>query len=113
MGEERVLDFEILEEVMEDLEEEFTDYLDCFFSEAEVWVKRIQTAIDSADASSLYETAHALKSSSGYLGALALQESATLLEAEGRSGSTNAAALSQRAIDQLIALKAALASYRA
>ncbi|MEM7254416.1 MAG: Hpt domain-containing protein [Pseudomonadota bacterium] len=111
MSELPTIDEEILEEVKEDLEEEFQDYLQCFFDEADGWMKSIDDAVNGADAHTLYETAHALKSSSGYLGASALQESATQLEATGRSGSTDVGELSTMAKIQLTELRVALAHY--
>ncbi len=44
--------------------------------------------MDSEDAERIWQTAHALKSASGYIGATALAEMFRDLEAEGRAGST-------------------------
>lgn len=85
------LDHEILDEIREDMEEEFPEFVQAFLDEAGEWIQTMTTAISADDSGSLYEIAHALKSSSGYVGATTLQNIAERLESLGRRGSTTGA----------------------
>ncbi len=59
-----------------------------YLEDAPLRVLRIQQAIAQQNASELNEEAHALKSSSGNLGAFKLQDLCHTLEAMGRDGTT-------------------------
>lgn len=80
------LDDEVLAELREDMEEEFGEVIDAFLEEVPDWLNSMRTAVVGRDAETLFQTAHALKSSSGYMGAPVMQSLAGDLERRGRQG---------------------------
>ena len=110
MNVEAIIDTEILDEVREDLEEDFDDFVEQFFDDAQTWVTEIRQAVDVGDAETVYQRAHTLKSSCGYLGASDLAETARVLEEMGRAGSVTAAdGLASKVGDELDRVRNAIA----
>lgn len=111
MNHEDVIDGEIIAEVKEDLEEDFEDFLEQFFNDADEWVRELRTGVEAGDADLVYQRAHTLKSSCGYLGAIYLQETARQLEARGREGDVSGCEnLALDAKEQLLAVRTAVES---
>ena len=86
-SERGVLDDELLEELREDMEDEFGEVVEAFLDEVPAWIETMNQAIAESNAEQLFQTAHSLKSSSGYMGAPAMQQLAAQLERMGREGS--------------------------
>ena len=86
-SERGVLDDEVLEELREDMEDEFGEVVEAFLDEVPAWIETMNQAIAESNAEELFQTAHSLKSSSGYMGAPAMQQLAAQLERMGREGS--------------------------
>ena len=81
-----VLDDELLDELREDMEDEFGEVIEAFLDEIPAWLETMKEALSGGDAERLFQTAHALKSSSGYMGAPVMQQLAAQLERMGREG---------------------------
>ena len=86
------LDPEVIEALREDLEEVFPEFVRSFLEDVPRWLENLEKAISEGDSETLFQISHSLKSSSGYMGALALRDGATRLERIGRSGNTEGAA---------------------
>ena len=82
-----VLDDELIEELREDMEDEFGEVIESFLDEVPGWLAKLTQALADSNAEQLFQTAHSLKSSSGYMGAPAMQQLAAQLERMGREGS--------------------------
>ncbi len=85
------VDSAILEEVREDMEDEFPEFVQVFLDDATGWLLELEQAASAGDAGTLYGTAHAMKSSSGYVGAVGLQALAEKIETLGRNGTSDGA----------------------
>ena len=81
----------MLEELREDLEDAFEEFIDSFFVEGPEQLDQIESAIANGDAASLNHAAHSLKSSSAYVGVVKLAEILYELEKLGKEGSTEGA----------------------
>jgi HPt (histidine-containing phosphotransfer) domain-containing protein len=66
--------------------------LTAYLQEAPVLMERIEQAVESGDPKAMLQAAHALRSSSTNVGALALAERCGAAEATGRSGELGGAA---------------------
>jgi len=77
---ERLGDEELIEEIVPEFLDPQSKYIDI-----------ITAAIDSGEASAIASSAHALKGASASIGALALSESAKLLEDMGKSNDISSA----------------------
>ena len=86
-SERGVLDDEVLEELREDMEDEFGEVIEAFLDEVPGWLAKLTQALADSNAGHLFKTTHSLKSSSGYMGAPAMQQLAAQLERMGREGS--------------------------
>ena len=82
-----VLDDELIEELREDMEDEFGEVIESFLDEVPGWLAKLTQALADSNAEQLFQTAHSLKSSSGYMGAPVMQQLAAQLERMGRGGS--------------------------
>jgi len=80
------INHETLNERKEELEEFFGELIDTYLTDARSLIERVMAAVESDDASELHEAAHAIKSSSGFMGADKVVVLAAELEAAGRSG---------------------------
>ena len=63
-----VLDDELIEELREDMEDEFGEVIESFLDEVPGWLAKLTQALADSNAEQLFQTAHSLKSSSGYMG---------------------------------------------
>ncbi|MEH1897524.1 MAG: PAS domain S-box protein [Nostoc sp.] len=63
----------------------FSELIECYLTETPKLVENISTAIATQDAQTIWKAAHQLKSSSGFIGAMALAQLCRVLEAQGRS----------------------------
>lgn len=79
-----VLDDEIVTELREIMEDEFTNLLQTFLGDLPLQLERLQAAFDQGDADTIFTIAHKLKSSCGSLGALRLMELTRQIEQAGR-----------------------------
>jgi PAS domain S-box-containing protein len=76
-----------LREVMgDDANAGIVELIDCYLTEALELLQAIDTAVSQQDAAALNRAAHAPKSSSAYLGATAVANCCTQLEADSRDG---------------------------
>ena len=82
---DNLLDYEILEELREVMEEEFTDVLLVYMDNAPKLVEKIKEAADIGDIQGLISPAHSLKSSSANVGAMQVSEFSKQLEHAARS----------------------------
>lgn len=57
-----------------------------FLEEMHSWLERLQVAVAEQNAPAVWQAAHALKGSAGYLGATALQKHAAQLESAAKAG---------------------------
>ncbi|MEM7408309.1 MAG: Hpt domain-containing protein [Pseudomonadota bacterium] len=87
----RHIDPSVIAEVREDMEEDFEDFVTCYLDDAERFVRLCGAAIAVADSAQLQFQAHALKSSSAYVGANELAALAAGLEQLGAGGSVDGA----------------------
>jgi HPt (histidine-containing phosphotransfer) domain-containing protein len=81
-----VLDQDIIEELREDMEDEFFELIEAFLDETPTWLASLDAAVRNTDAEQIFQAAHTLKSSSGYMGATVMQSLAAKLESCGRDG---------------------------
>lgn len=81
-----VLAADKITEMQDVMEEEFQELMELFLSDAQTQLTQIETAYAAGDAETLARTAHALKSSSGYVGAAQMAELARSLDEQGRQG---------------------------
>jgi HPt (histidine-containing phosphotransfer) domain-containing protein len=81
-----LLDEDIIIELREIMEDEFTDLLNTFLHDLPVQLAHMEAAVAQGDSNELYSAAHKLKSSCGSLGALRLAEVVRRLEQAGRDG---------------------------
>jgi len=79
-----LLDDEIIAELREVMEDEFTDLLRNFLNDLSAQLARLQDAVERGDLDQLYHVAHKFKSSCGSIGALRLAELIQRLEQAGR-----------------------------
>jgi PAS domain S-box-containing protein len=63
----------------------FIQLIECYLTETPRLVQNISTAIATQDAQTIWKAAHQLKSSSGFVGAIALAQLCKVLEAQGRN----------------------------
>jgi HPt (histidine-containing phosphotransfer) domain-containing protein len=87
-----LLDDEIIAELREVMEDEFTDLIRSFLNELPVQMENLQTAIVEGAAPDLYRIAHKFKSSCGSLGAVQLAELIRRLEQAGRENALDGTA---------------------
>lgn len=76
----------VLNERREELDEFFPELLETYLTDTVGLVQRIVDAIDTNDSKELREGAHALKSSSGYMGAEKVVDLSAKIEARARNG---------------------------
>lgn len=82
------IDTKVLRELRKMLRGEsgaFAELISCYLTEAPKLIQDIQTAINTDDAATLWNTAHKFKSSSGSVGAVLLAQLCKQLESKGRS----------------------------
>jgi HPt (histidine-containing phosphotransfer) domain-containing protein len=79
-----VLDDAVLDELREDMEDEFGEVVEAFLDEVPGWLDSLTAALGKEDAEGVFQAAHAMKSSSGYMGATAMGHLAAQLERSGR-----------------------------
>ena len=92
-----VLDDELIEELPENMEDEFGEVIEAFLDEVSGWLAKLTQALADSNAEHLFMTTHSLKSSSGYMGAPIMQQLAAQLERMGRGGCRGLRAFSCRA----------------
>lgn len=103
------IDPSVIAEVREDMEEDFEDFVTCYLDDAEQFVRLCGDAIAGSDSSQLQFQAHALKSSSAYVGANELASLAAGMEKLGAEGSVDGAdELHRQAVDIFDGVKAEL-----
>ncbi len=98
---DNVLDYEILDELRELMEEEFTDVLLVYMDNAPKLFNKISQAADKGDIKGLISPAHSLKSSSGNVGAMQVSNFAKGLEQAARSNDFEEAAKNWRGLQQV------------
>ena len=79
-----LLDAEIIAELREVMEEEFSNLISIFLDDLPLQLDRLQTAVAANDAETIYQVAHKLKSSCSNLGLMRLAELFRRLEQAGR-----------------------------
>ena len=79
-----VLDNEIVNELREIMEDEFSELLHTFLGDLPLQLDRLQVAMAQSDADAIKTIAHTLKPTCAYLGALRLTELFRRLEQAGR-----------------------------
>ena len=87
-----LLDAEIIAELREVMEEEFSNLIWLFLDDLPLQLDRLQIAVTAQDTVSIYQTAHKLKSSCGNLGLVRLTELCRRLEQAGRLHTLDGAA---------------------
>ncbi len=75
-----------LNERKEELDEFFAELVQTYLDDAKKLIADVASAVDAVDANAVRESAHALKSSSGYMGADKVVELSARLETMGREG---------------------------
>ena len=98
---DRLLDYEILEELREVMEEEFTDIILVYMDSAPQLLKKIKEATDSGDIKGLISPAHSLKSSSANVGAMRVSGVAKKLEHAARKSDFDVAAISSKHLQKI------------
>lgn len=88
----------VIAERIEEMEEAFPELVTTFIEDAQSSLVAIRQAVDSDQADELRQHAHALKSSSGYMGASKIVALASALELAARNG---AAATQSNNVDAL------------
>lgn len=78
------INFQTLNERKEELDEFFAELVQTYLDDAKTLIDDVLKAVGAADAAALSESAHALKSSSGYMGADKVVELSASLETMGR-----------------------------
>jgi len=84
------INLETLAERKEELDEFFDELIDTYLDDVRNLIQRVKTAVENDDATELREAAHAIKSSSGFMGAEKVVVLSAELEAAGRSGTAAA-----------------------
>jgi histidine phosphotransfer protein HptB len=87
-----LLDAEIIAELRDVMEKEFTVLINTFLNDLPIQLDRLHRAIDQGSAAEVYQAAHKLKSSCGSLGAFRLAELIRQLEQAGRLKTLDGAA---------------------
>lgn len=95
-------DDEALNELRDDLEDEFDTFVASFLSALQQGVDSMRREAANADYGAVSETAHGLKGTAGYLGASALVSRLGELQRDARD--TSAATSIQAQIDEIAAL---------
>lgn len=91
-GPEDVVDFGVIQDVRDLMEDDFADLVQRFLGDAADLLEQMDEGAAQGDAARLHRAAHTLKSSAAALGATGLSELARQLEALGRAGSLEGAA---------------------
>ena len=86
------IDTSVISEVKQDMEEEYPDFIACYLDHAAGFMQFCGAAIAATDSDALHFQAHALKSSSAYVGAKELTALAAIMEKLGADGNTDGAA---------------------
>lgn len=87
-----LLDAEIINELRELMEDEFTELLNIFLDDLSRQLDRLQIAVVAGDADAIHSIAHKLKSACGSIGAFRLAELTRRLEWAGRDQALSGAA---------------------
>jgi len=101
----------ILNERREELDEFFGELLQTYLSDAQELMAGVTKAVEAKDPAALRESAHALKSSSGYMGADRVVELAAELEERGRDN--NVADVDEMAAELALELEKACTELKA
>lgn len=78
------IEFEILEELEDDLGESFAEFLQLFLEQMPQRLARLRVAVESNDADAAREASHSIKSSAGYVGATQLMQVSAEIERRAR-----------------------------
>ncbi len=81
-----VLDEEVLNELRDNIGDNLSGLFEVFLEDIPTYIRAVEKSIDDDDPGALVEAAHAIKGSSGNIGAKRLAEIARQLEQQGRSG---------------------------
>lgn len=80
------LDYDMLEELKEIMEDEFLELLKVFLSDSETRIKGLHAALRDQEQDQLRRIAHSFKGSSGNIGAHALSQLCKELEESAKAG---------------------------
>ncbi len=104
-----ILEDSVLKELRDNIGDNLAGLFEVFLEDIPVYIKELEKSIAENDAAALVQAAHAIKGSSGNVGANRLAAVARLLEELGRSGSMeNAARLVTALQKELTQVRAAL-----
>lgn len=93
------------------MEDDFDELVESYLEDAEKLIERLRTGVTATDAGEIEHAAHALKSSSANMGAMALSEHAKELERLGREGTVEGASpLVDRAAEEFRRVHEALSA---
>jgi len=87
------IDFNVLNELKEMMEDDFDELISVFESDAKLQIANCKSAIDASDAEDVRRIAHTLKGSSSNLGLTDLSESCRILEFEAAENTLDKADL--------------------
>lgn len=107
------LDLEVLDELTDVLGGEIGALIDTYLADAPQLIAKLEAAAVEPDYTQLYQAAHALKSSSANLGAMALSAAARRIELGGRAGELDRPAVAVAMLeDEFDRVRGALLAYK-
>ena len=80
------IDLEVLDELEEDMGEEFVDFVRLFLNQTPLRLAQLGSSVEVNDPEGVRQAAHQIKSSAGYLGADPMMRLCARIEATARAG---------------------------